>query len=84
VLDRLGIHQAAGVENDAGAQEFQRLGDFRGLGETPHARKQRRRIEHAVASRRVFHEEFPWQPSEHTSPFMNDFPVKNRGVNMAQ
>jgi hypothetical protein len=65
VLDRLGVHEAAGVEDDAGAQQFQRLGDFGRLRKAAHPGQEGCGIEHAVAAGRVLHEEFPREPAEH-------------------
>jgi hypothetical protein len=63
VLDCPGVHQAAGVEDDAGAQQLGRLGDLGRLRETAHARRQHQRVDHAIGARRPANDPAPRQPA---------------------
>ena len=52
VLDRLRVHETAGMKQHAGSQELERLGEFRGFSEAPNFRHQLERVEKTVGSRR--------------------------------
>ena len=69
VLDGLRIHQAPRMKDNASTKQLHWLSDFRRLREAPDPCQQHCWIKHAVASRRVFHEKFPWQESQHERLF---------------